>query len=155
MKKFYICLLLLATLAASCHTGSGMDKCGPCPLLNTAILMEMRVRIVDKTTGADLFLAPNSTYKPTDLNVTSSVDGPNFHFVVDSTDTNNRAILLRDFESVNYTLQLANLSADHINVVVGLNDQKCCATTEVKSIKLNDSTVCAPCSTQQVVTIKK
>jgi hypothetical protein len=114
-----------------------------------------KVKIVDKTTGADLFLAPNSPYKPSDLNVSSSVSGPNYNFRVDTMDTSNSSVWLTDFESQTYTLQLANLSADHIKVVAGLNDKKCCATTEVKSIMLDDSLICAPCSLQQLVTIKK
>ena len=157
MKKIYIGLLLLAVLGAGCHNGSGggmTDKCtGACPLY--AVLLIAKVRIVDKTTGADLFLLPNSPYKQTDLNVSGSVSGPNYQFNVDSSDTNNRAIWLNAYESQTYTLQLANLSADHIKIVAGLNSQKCCASTEVKSIMLNDSLVCAPCSPQQVVTIKK
>jgi len=156
MKKIYIGLLVLVTLiSASCHNGSGniTDKCGACPL--AAMLMVAKVRIVDKTTGADLFLSPGSRYKQSDLNVSSSVTGPDYHFNVDSSDTNNRVIWLADYQSQTYTLQLANLSADNIKMVVGLNSQKCCATPEVKSIMLNDSLVCAPCNPQQLVVIKK
>ena len=156
MKKVYIGLLLLALVWTSCHNGSGnmTNKCGPCPLYDV-IFMVMKVKIVSKTTGADLFLSPNSPYKPSDLNVSGSIAGPSYHFAVDSSDTNNRSVLLPAFETQTYTLQLATLSADHIKVTAGLNDQKCCATTVVKSIMLNDSLVCAPCSAQQEVVIKK
>jgi len=119
------------------------------------IYMVMKVKIVSKTTGSDLLLSPNSPYKPSDLNVTSSINGPNFHFNVDTADMNNRSVLLPDWGSQTYTLQLANLSADNIKVVVGTNGAKCCAGPEVKSIMLNDSLVCAPCSAQQAVVIKK
>ncbi len=155
MKKNYIGLLLLAVVWSSCHNGSGniTDKCGACPLY--AILMVAKVKIVDKTTGADLFLSPGSPYKQSDLKVSSSVSGPDYHFNVDSSDTNNRVIWLSDYESETYIIQLANLTADHIKIVAGLNSQKCCATTEVKSIMLNDSLVCAPCSPQQSVVIRK
>jgi hypothetical protein len=154
MKKHYIALLILVVVVASCHNGSGniTNKCGPCPL--TAIFMAMKVRIVDKTTGADLFLASDSPYKLSDLSVSSSVNGVVDHLMVDSVDA-NRSVWLPDLDSQTYTLQLANLSADHIKLVTGLSSQKCCATTEVKSIMLNDSLVCAPCSPQQEVTIRK
>ena len=159
MKKICLGLVLLAMVVASCHNGSGnmTDKCGPCPVLyNVAIFMAIKVRIVDKTTGADLFLSPNSPYKLSDLSVTSSLTGPDFHFPVDTTaDTNNHWVWLLDTVSVTYTLQLARLSADHIKIVTGLTDQKCCAVAEVKSIMLNDSLVCTPCSVQQLVVIKK
>jgi len=152
MKKIYIGLLLLLTLTGvSCHSGS--EKCGPCPL--AAIYMAMKVKIVSKTTGADLFLSPNSPYKPSDLKVSSSLSGPGFVFRVDSSDVSNRFIWLSDFESQTYTLKLANLGADNIKFVEGPSSQKCCAVSEVKSIMLNDSLVCAPCSAQQLVIIKK
>lgn len=150
MKKIYIGLLaLLILISISCH--SSPEKCGPCPL--AAIYMLMKVKIVDKTTGADLFLSPNSPYKPSDLKVSSSLD-PNFQFRVDTVDT-DRFLGLPDGQSVTYTLQLANLSADHIKIVTGLSSQKCCATTEVKNIMLNDSLVCTICNPQMELVIKK
>lgn len=125
----------------------------PCPL--AMIYMVMKVKIVSKTTGADLLLSPKSPYKPSDLNVTSSINGPNFHVNVDSADKANRSVLLPDWSSQSYILQLANLSADNIKVIVGTNGATCCAVPEVKSIMLNDSLVCAPCNSQQDVVIKK
>jgi len=153
MKKNYVGLLLLILTGVSCRNSSE-SKCGPCPLYNAAIWTIAKVRIVDKTSGADLVLSASSPYKPSDLKVTSSID-PNFQFRVDSLDGNNSYVPLPDFQSVTYTLQLASLSADHLKIVTGLSSQKCCATTEIKSIMLNDSLICAPCSLQQDVTIKK
>lgn len=150
MKKIYIGLLaLLTSTGISCH--SSPQNCGPCPL--AAIYMSMKVKIVDKITGADLFLSPSSPYKPSDLKVSSSID-PNFQFRVDTVDA-DRFLRLPDGQSVTYTLQLANLSADHIKIVTGLSSQKCCASTEVKSIMLNDSLVCTICNPQMDLVIKK
>jgi hypothetical protein len=155
MKKIYYGLLLLAVMAASCHNGSGniTNKCGPCPLYDVMQLMVVKVKIVDKATGADLLLVPNAPYKLSDLHVSSSVTDN--RYIIDTVSSSKPAIWLPDAQSQTYTLQLASLSADHIKVVAGLNDQKCCAVTEVKSITLNDSLVCAPCSAQQDVVIKK
>ena len=115
--------------------------------------MRMKVRIVDKTTGADLFLSPNSPYKPSDLNVTSSQSDPVFNFHV---DTVNHVVRLYDGQSVTYSLQLGNLSVDHIKVVTALvYYNKCCANTEVKSIMLNDSLICTSCNPQLELVIKK
>jgi len=152
MKKIYLGLLLLTLVGVSCNNGT--EKCGPCPLYNAAIWTIAKVRIVDKTSGADLFLSANSPYKSSDLKVTSSTD-PNFKFRVDSLDADSSFVPLPDYQSVTYTIQLANLSADHLKINVGLSSQKCCATTEIKNITLNDSLICAPCSLQQDVTIKK
>ncbi len=155
MKKIYTGLLLLAVIASSCHNGSGniTNKCGPCPLYDALPLLVAKVKLVDKATGADLLLVPNAPYKLTDLHVSSTVTGN--RYLLDTTSTDKPAIWLPDAESQTYTVQLGSLSADHIKVVAGLNDQKCCAVTVVKSIMLNDSLVCAPCSAQQDVVIKK
>jgi len=153
MKKIYIGLLLLALMGVSCHNDSKECRV-PCPLMNTAIYMIMKVRIADKATGNDLFLSPTSPYKPSDLKVTSSADA-NFQVRLDSLAVSAGFVTLPDFQSTTYTLQLANLSADHIKVVTGVNSKQCCATTEVQSITLNDSLICAPCSAQQDVLIKK
>ena len=115
----------------------------------------MKVKIVSKTTSADLFLSPNSPYKPSDLKVSSSLSGADFNFRVDTSDASNRFIWLSDFETQTYTLKLANLSADNIKLIEGPSSQKCCAFPEIKSIMLNDSLVCSPCSAQQEVTIRK
>jgi len=152
MKKLYIGLVLSAMVWASCRDGSG--NCGPCPRYPVALTM-MKVRIVSKTTGADLFLSPKSPYKPSDLKVISLLSGGNYPIVVDSTDTNNRGILLPNMTGQTFTLQLANLTADQIKIVTGLSSQKCCATTEIKSMMLNDSLLCAPCSFDQGVVIRK
>jgi hypothetical protein len=117
--------------------------------------MAMKVKIVSKTTGADMFLSPSSPYKPSDLVVSSSLSGPGYNFRVDTSDVSNRFIWLSDFQTQTYTLKLANLSADNIKFVEGPSSQKCCAFAEIKSIMLNDSLVCSPCSAQQEVTIKK
>ncbi|HEY9000383.1 MAG TPA: hypothetical protein VIM89_03440 [Mucilaginibacter sp.] len=88
MKKLYIGVVLLAAVWASCHNGSGgnmTNKCGPCPLTATAeILMVAKVRMLSKTTGADLIFAANSPYKPSDLKVSSSLSDTGYHFIVDT-----------------------------------------------------------------------
>lgn len=159
MKKFYAGLVLLAFIAASCHNGSGnvTNKCGPCPLLaaNAVALMVVKVKMVDKTTGNNLFLVPGAPYKLTDLKISGSESGNVEHFIVDTLDDYKPFIWLPVNTPQTYTLQLGNLSADHLKIVTGLSDQKCCAVTQVKSISLNDSLVCAPCTAQPGVVIKK
>jgi len=152
MKKIYIGLLLLTLMGVSCHNDSKECRV-PCPL--AMIRMVMNVKIISKTTGADLFLSSNSLYKPSDLTVSSSLNGPGYHFIVDTADTNNRFITLDDGASQTYNLQLANLSVDQIKIAVGPSSQQCCATTEIKSIMLNDSLICTRCDPQVELVIKK
>jgi len=156
MKRVYIGLFLLAVVWSACHNGTGTitKKCGPCPLY-AEVLPTVDVKIVSKATGADLFLAPNSPYKPSDLKVGSSVYGPNFHFAVDTSDANNRFVWLPSAESQTFTVQLANFSSDNIKVVALRDSPVCCPRLAIKSIVLDDSLICSPCSLRQVVTIKK
>lgn len=154
--KGLMVLLLLTVVWVSCHNGTGTitKKCGPCPLY-AEILPTVDVKIVSKSTGADLFLAPTSPYKLSDLKVSSSVYGPNFHFAVDTSDASNRFVWLPSAESQTFTVQLANLSADNIKVVALRDSPVCCPRLAIKSIVLNDSLVCSPCGIKQLVTIKK
>ncbi len=156
MKKIYIGLLLLAVTWSACHNGTGTitRKCGPCPLY-AEILPVVGVKMLSKTTGADLILAPNSPYKPSDLKVSSSITGPGYHFIVDTSDASNRVIWIPSPQSETFTLQLANLSADNIKFTVARDSPVCCPRTRIKSIVLDDSLICSPCSFKQVVTIRK
>ena len=156
MKKIYIGLLLLTEMWSACHNGTGTitKKCGPCPLY-AEVLPVVGVKVVSKTTGADLILASNSPYKPSDLKVSSSVSGPGYHFIVDTSNTNNRGIWIPSPESQTFTLQLANLSPNNIKVVALRDSPVCCPRLRIKSIVLDDSLICSPCSLGQVVTIRK
>src|SRR5690349_2396919 len=140
MKQMYIGLFLLAVILSACHNGTGTitKKCGPCPL-TAEILPVVEVKMLSKTTGADLLLATNSPYKPSDLKVSSALSGPGYHFIVDTSDTSNRVIWIPDPQSDTFTLQLANLSADNIKVVALRDSPVCCPRLRIKSIVLDDS----------------
>lgn len=156
MKRVYIGLFLLAMTLSACHnsTGTITQKCGPCPMY-LEVLPVVGVKMLSKTTGADLILASNSPYKPSDLNVSSSISGPGYHFIADTSDASNRAIWIPSPQSDTFTLQLANLSADKIKVVALRDSPVCCPRLRIKSIVLDDSLICSPCNVRQVVTIKK
>jgi len=152
-------LLILAfavTLFASCHnshSGGITDKCGPCPLY-AEILPTIGVKIVDKTTGADLFLSATSPYKLSDLKVTSSLPD-SVHFWVDSLGAGDRFVRIPSPETQTFTLKLGTLSPDSIKVVLARDSPSCCPRTRIKSITLDNVQQCAPCGLAQMVTIKK
>ena len=149
-----ICVLILGCMITmSCKT-TVTSKCGPCPLY-PVIAPYINVRIIDKTTGADLFLSPNSPYKFSDLKVSSSVDGNNVSLYVDSTQTDNRFVKILATATQNFTLRLATLSADSIRIVLKTDSPKCCPITKVSSILLDAAPVCNSCTYDQTITIKK
>ncbi|MGZ3945250.1 MAG: hypothetical protein ACXVJB_09920, partial [Mucilaginibacter sp.] len=151
-KALFILMLGGMTLM-SCKTNV-TSKCGPCPLI-AFFAPTINVRIVDKTTGADLFLSPNSTYKLSDLKVSSSVDGDNINVIVDSTDKANRFVRILATATQTFTIKLASLSADNVRVVLKTDSPKCCPTIKVSSITLNTTSVCGPCSNNEPVVIQK
>lgn len=154
MKGKVLSILILAcTIWISCKTNT-TSKCGPCPEY-AQLAPFVNVRIVDKTTSADLFLSPNSPYKFSDLKVTGSVSGDAVSVGVDSSQKDNRFVRILALPSQTFTLKLASLSADSLRVVIKQDSPKCCPIMKVGSITLNTTLICTPCSYSEAVTIRK
>jgi len=153
MKTKYLLFLLLAC--------SGWSACKKhtdtqCLVMPVALqILSANVRIVDKTTGADLFLSPSSPYKLSDLSVTSSVTGNNISLVVDSAQKDERFVMILGHETQTYILKLAALPADTVHMDVSVTQGKCYSTSAISAITLNGKAVCAPCSFSHIVTISK
>jgi len=152
MKIKHLSILLLA-----CCVGSACEKQSQqCLAVPMALqILSANVRIVDKTTGADLFLSPTSPYKPSDLTVTSSVTGSNVILWVDSAQTDKRFVVINGHETQTFYLKLATLPADTIRMNVLDTQGRCYTTQSVSSITLNGKAVCAPCSFSDLITISK
>jgi hypothetical protein len=152
--KWRIILVLCCATWFSCKHSSPVSICSPCSEI-AEIAPFIEVRIVDKASGADLFLSPTSPYKFSDLTVTSSVNGTNVDVMVDSTQKNNRFIRILSAQSQTFTLKLASLPADEMNVVAARDSPKCCPLFRIKEITLNNAVACSPCTINQLITIKK
>jgi hypothetical protein len=152
MKIKYLFILMLAYNVFSACQKQGRQCLVPPLALQ---LLSANVRIVDKTTGADLFLSPASPYKLSDLKVTSSVTGSNVTLIVDSAQKDKRFVRIIGFETQTYILQLATLPADTVRMDVSVTPEQCYSTSSVSAIALNGKAVCAPCSYNDIVTIDK
>lgn len=154
MKRKVLPLLIFGCVwIASCKNSSS-SKCGPCPEY-AQVAPVVRVKIVDKTTGGDLFLSPNSPYKYSDLKITTSLPGQDVYASVDSTEKDNRSVRIIATATQTFTLQLASLPPDKITYMAKLDSPACCPQLKVNKILLNDSVICAPCTYDETVTIKK
>lgn len=144
------------TLWVSCFNDpvSNGNKCGACPLY-LEVAPYIAIRIVDKSTGADLFLSPNSPYKLSDLTISSSINGTSVLPVVDSTQKGNRLIRVLSPESQTFTFKLATLTPDSITVTTARDSPVCCPRLRIKRITLDNALVCSPCAFSQLITIKK
>ena len=148
--------LLLLLLACSGWSACKKNNDTQCPVFPVALqLLSANVRIVDKTTGADLFLTPSSPYKFSDLSVTSSLTGNNISMVVDSAQKDKRFVLILGHETQDFILKLAALPADTVHMEVSVTQGKCYSSSKVSAITLNRKAVCAPCSFSDIVTIRK
>jgi hypothetical protein len=149
--KGYFILALCCLLWLSCKNADS----GQCLISPQALhLLLLKVRIVDKTTGADLFLSPTSRYKLSDLSIASSSGTANFF--VDSTQKDNRDLMLMVNNSSTFVLKLASLSADTIGASVLVTSGRCYSSTALGEVTLDNSLICNPCSTDPTaVTIKK
>ena len=157
MKAGLLLVLFVCIIVVSCrnsHSGSVTDKCGACPLYFTAILPTIKVRIVDKVSGADLLLLPTSPYKLSDLKITNAATD-SVRFFVDSVDAGPRSIVVPIPDPPTITLKLASLTPDTIRVVFARDSPVCCPQTRIKSITLDNVQQCGPCSFAQLITIKK
>ena len=158
MKAGLLLVLFACMAVVSCrnsHSGGVTDKCGACPLLYTAIMLPtVKVRILDKVSGADLLLSPTSPYKPSDLKVTNAAND-SVRFFVDSVDAGNRTIVVPIPDPPTVVLKLASLTADTIKVVFARDLPVCCPQTRIKSITLDNVPQCSPCTFAQLITIKK
>ena len=133
---------------------SNGNKCGACPAY-AEVAPYIAIRIIDKSTGADLFLSPNSPYKLSNLAIKSSINGTSVLPVVDSTQKDNRFIRVLSPESQTFTFKLAALAADSITVTTERDSPVCCPRLQIKRITLDNALVCSPCAFSQLITIKK
>jgi len=153
--KVKLCTVLILACAVWFGCKQNETPCSALPLA-PPLPSDIRVRIVDKTTGADLFLTPTSPYKFSDLVVTSSLMvGQDHNVQVDSVEKDNRFISIAGDESQTFILKLASLPADTIRISVGVTASRCYQSTNLNSVTLNKTSLCSPCSFAQVFTIKK
>jgi len=153
MKTKHLLFLLLACSGWSACQKNNDTQCLVAPM--ALQILSANVRIVNKTTGADLFLSPTSPYKPSDLSVTSSVTGSNVNLWVDSAQKDNRFVVIEGQQTQTFILKLAALPADTVHMEVSVTQGRCYSTQSVSAITLNGKAVCAPCNFNNIVTISK
>ena len=146
-------LLLLASVLffAGCKESDGPD----CSLVSCVpVQVSVNVKYVDKNTNAPLIGTNSAPYKLADLKVTradNSINTPEPKV----SETDNTVIRVTDV--LNGTLlTLGNLSADKVTITTKASKTQCCSF-DITSLKINDVTICAPCTDldTRVIVIKK
>jgi len=135
-----ISLVLIAAIAVGC-TSNTINKCGPCPLY-AIVLPHINFRIVDKTTGDDLFFAAVPKYKISQLKFHSIINGkPDTAFLsVDSLDKKFTIFITNKGPVDTVTMQVADKPQDILLFTAG-KTAGCCSVPFLSSVVYNGTTV--------------
>ncbi|HWZ04647.1 MAG TPA: hypothetical protein VNX40_13610 [Mucilaginibacter sp.] len=159
MKPLYKTLATVAALfmlAASCTTSiKSRNKCGPCPL-EPVQLPHMNFRVVDKTTGKDLFFGSGAPYKISQLAMHHLVNGkPDTVLIAADTVSHIFFAYVPTVHMVDtVTMNIANLPQDILlfnTATVG----DCCPYLRLNSISFDGTVVFTNTNGPSLVILQK
>jgi hypothetical protein len=158
MKSLYhtiIYLALLSILAASCNTNKSTAKCGPCPLY-PIVAPNIAFRVVDKTSGHDLFFGSTAIYKISDLKMYHVINGKpdSIALNADSVGKYFRIFVVPEHMVDTVTMQIANKPQDILlftNAVTG----GCCSRQYLRSVSFNGSIVYTQANGASIIVLAK
>ena len=135
-----ITLALLSALGLGC-TSNATNKCGPCPLIAT-VLPNIKFRIVDKTTGEDLFFAAAPKYKIGQLRLRHIVNGKadSVFLRVDSAGKKFNIFVGPNGPVDTVTMQVADKPQDMLLFKTG-KTPGCCSVVVLNSVSYNGAMV--------------
>jgi len=133
-------LALFSMLTMGC-TSNSTNKCGPCPLI-AAVLPNLNFRIVDKTTGEDLFFASTPKYKIGQLKLRHIINGkPDSVFLrVDSAGKKFNIFVSPSGPIDTVTMQVADKPQDLLLFKTG-KTPGCCSFLLLNSVTYNGNIV--------------
>ncbi|MEO6633216.1 MAG: hypothetical protein ABIN13_15880 [Mucilaginibacter sp.] len=147
-------LVLLAVIAIGCTTNA-TNKCGPCPLI-AQVLPNINFRIVDKTTGEDLFFAAAPKYKIGQLKLRHIVNGKadSVFLRVDSAGKKFNIFVPPSGPVDTVTMQVADKPQDLFLFKTG-KTPGCCSFLVLNSVSYNGGVVYTHANGPDVVVLTK
>ena len=132
---------LFCLLVVGCSSPQSASKCGPCPLY-AQIEPNISFRVVDRTTGQDLFFGTAAPYKPGQLKMYHLINGkPDTAFLqVDNVNNYFRIFVAPVHRVDTVTMQIANLSRDILLFETTLTGD-CCPRLNLASVSYNGTVV--------------
>ncbi|MES2113260.1 MAG: hypothetical protein V4577_31200 [Bacteroidota bacterium] len=127
----------IVCLVASCSSSTHDNKCFPCPLAVTAP-PNLTFRVVDKTTGADLFFGAAAKYDTSRLKVHHIVNGqPDTAFLhIDAANQKFNVRITANHEVDTVTMNIADKPQD-ILLFKRKTSSGCCSSTYLSSVTFN------------------
>jgi len=147
-------VMLLLVFASAC-TSNSTNKCGPCPLI-AVVLPNLNFRIVDKTTGEDLFFAASPKYKIGQLKFRHIINGkPDSVFLrVDSAGKKFNIFMPPSGPVDTVTMQVADKPQDLLLFKTG-KTPGCCSFLVLNSVTYNGNVVYTRASGPDVAILTK
>ncbi|WP_295792072.1 hypothetical protein [Mucilaginibacter sp.] len=147
-------IMLLSVLLMGC-TSNSTNKCGPCPAIAT-VLPNINFRIVDKTTGEDLFFAPSPKFKIGQLKLRHIINGkPDSVFLrVDSAGRKFNIFVPPSGPIDTVTMQVADKPQDLLLFKTG-KTPGCCSFLVLSSVTYNGNVVYTRASGPDVAVLTK
>ena len=135
------CLVLLSLFETSCTSTVSDKKCGPCPAL-TAIAPTMNFKVVDKTTGQDLFFGSKAKYSFSQLKMHYIINGkPDTAFLRVDTINQKFNIFISFGNTVDTaTMQVADKPQDLLLFKIAKTGG-CCSFPFLNSVTFNGTVV--------------
>jgi hypothetical protein len=158
MKRFHtflLCLIVLTLVATGCGTKSSATKCGPCPLF-ALVLPNINFRVVDKTTGQDLFFGASAPYKFNQLAVHHIINGKadTAYLRVDTLNQNFNLLVNPVHVVDTITMNIGNKPQDRLLFNIAVTGG-CCSYRYLASVTFNGQVVYNKSDGNKVVVLAK
>ncbi len=150
--KIKLLFLAFALFFAGCKDSASSPDCST--VLCAYFRISLNVRYVDKDTNTSLLNAGNSNYQLADLKIVRGADS-DFNIETKISEKDNSVIVLNGVVNGDL-ITLGNLAPDKFAVTTQASKTECCSV-DITSLKINDITICAPCTdlNERVLVIKK
>jgi len=150
---YFTALIFLSAMACNKQSKPTIP-CGACPLY--LVRQGITVKIVDKTTGDDLFFGNGAPYKTSQLKLYQLINGKPDSIFAD-VDTGARDFFIgvnpvNNAETIN--MQIANLSEDNLVIQTSLSGP-CCPQLVINSVFFDGTLVYSKSNGPQVIVLKK
>ncbi|PRY53550.1 hypothetical protein B0I27_10315 [Arcticibacter pallidicorallinus] len=150
IAKKSLLFLILGLALSGCRIDDTLCEAADC----IAPVVTLKIKLVDKVSNVNL-LSRNSSFKLSDLTITSTAYSSNLALKIDSTELNNRYVTILSSGTETFTVKYKDSAPDQIDIRSKLVKSGCCKILNVQSITLNGNPVCPKCSGVEVIEIRK
>jgi len=150
IRKAATILLSSCLMMLGCTTEETLCEASLC----AAPVATLKIKLVDKTTNRNL-LNKQSTFKLSDLTISSTSYSTALALKIDSTELNNKYVTVLSSGNETFTLNFKDYPTDKIEIRSRLVKSGCCKILDVQSIAVNGKPVCEKCRGVEIIELIK